>query len=633
MNLDEIKTIDLITYAREKLAIECDDKGTAHCPFHKPDLEPSFSIYRSEEGIYRWKDFHDGESGTIIDLKARIEEMTTDEAIHELLAEFSQESTPPHSEVGQVSRTHIYRDKTGAEAFRKDKLKNGRYVWFHKRGGRWEKGRGSLPHLPYNLEKFKAESLVIICEGEKDADTVMAVGQGTVLGTSAPNGKASWPDELTSHFAQFSDIVFIYDVGNDEDVKKHARKLHDAFPKARIRLARVPLEKREADITDYLNQFEGNTKAGALGKVLDEALPIDFNTVQGYTSGRDEQTPILTDLSSVEPEILEWVWRNRFPRGKISFIAGQPGQGKSYFSLYMATQVTIGGPWPDDPQPTKKGSVIILSAEDGIADTIKPRALAMGADTTKIRILDGVETDKMGREFFDLSRHILGLRKAIHDLGDTRLIIIDPISAYMGSVNCHTNSEVRKCLHPLVTLAEEYGVAVICISHLNKAEGFSAMSRVMDSTAFIATARAVWLIGADSKDSSGERKLLALLKSNLFGRTKGLAFRIIEDRLVFESNEVDIDANSLLAPGGVGVASSFDTAKKMLTGLLVNGPVPSEEIYQQARDEHIPANALEKARKELGIRARKEGFGESGRWVWELPAEDDRQAVNMGIQS
>ena len=106
----------------------------------------------------------------------------------------------------------------------------------------------------------------------------------------------------------------------------------------------------------------------------------------------------------------------------------------------------------------------------------------------------------------------------------------------------------------------------------------------------------------------------------------------MEDRLVFESNEVDIDANRLLAPGGVGVASSFDMAKKMLTGLLINGPVPSEEIYQQAREEHIPANALEKARKELGIRARKEGFGETGRWVWERPAEDDRPAVYMGIQ-
>jgi hypothetical protein len=630
MTLDNIKRINLINYARAELGLQCDDKGMAHCPFHPPDKNPSFSIYQDKDGEWRWKDFHDDQAGTIVDLAARLSGITAQAAIAELLQEYGFNHSPSIEK--SILRSHIYRNRDGIEIAKKVKYADGRWAYFHKDAGAWVPGKGSAPALPYYLEKFENRTFVVICEGEKDAEIVMRVSDEAILATSAPNGKASWPDELTPHFTQFSGMMFLYDVGNEEDARKHAHKLHVACPSAQIKIARVPLDEIEADITDYLETFEGVSKAEALFKVLDGAKSIDFDTSQPQRATVAGQTPILTDLSSVEIEKLQWLWEQRFPLGKLSIIAGQPGQGKSFFSLFMAAQVTTGGIWPDDSRSPAKGSVIILSAEDGVADTIKPRALAMGADTTKIRILDGVETEKRGRESFDLSKHMLGLRKAVHDLGDTRLIIIDPISAYMGSVNCHTNSEVRKCMHPLVTLAEECRVAVICISHLNKAEGFSAMSRVMDSTAFIATARAVWLIGADPQDSSGERKLLALLKSNLFGRTKGLAFRIVEDRLAFESNEVDIDANSLLVPGGVGIASSVDRAKKMLSGLLVNGPVPSEEIYQRAKEEHIPANALNRARKELGIRVQKEGFGESGRWVWELPSKDHHQAVDMGIQ-
>jgi hypothetical protein len=265
------------------------------------------------------------------------------------------------------------------------------------------------------------------------------------------------------------------------------------------------------------------------------------------------------------------------------------------------------------------GSVIILSAEDGVADTIKPRALAMGADTSRISILDGVGTKKDGNEFFDVGKHIPALEAAIKKLGDVRLIIIDPISAYMGKANCHTNSEVRGRLAPLVALAEKHKVAVVCITHLNKAEGLSPMSRVMDSLAFVATARMAWIIGADPRDSKGERKILARLKTNLSGPTKGLAFRIVENQLQFEKKEVDIDPDRLLFPGGISGASSLDTAKEWLTGLLAERAVPSDKIYERAREDRVPAHALRRAKAELSIRVRKEGYGPDGRWVWELP--------------
>lgn len=631
MTLEEVKRVDLVDYAKSRLSIACNEKGMAHCPFHEPDNTPSFSIFKADDGVWLWKDHHDGASGTIVDLVARIRGITDQQAIADLRDEFrgvSQALTVPSN---GAMRSHTYRDRDQVPVFKKEKYADGRYAWFHRADGGWKTGKGSALAIPYNLDKFRDEIFVVICEGEKDADTVMAIGDEAVLATSAPNGKGSWPDDLTPHFKQFKNICFLYDVGNDEDVKKHARKLIQAFPQASIYMAKVPLEERESDITDYLNAFEGkDVKTDALTQVLQEAQEINFGTPGVKEVKRIKQAPILIKLSSVEPEAVEWLWPRRFPLGKISFIAGQPGQGKSYFSLFMATQVTRGGAWPDDPGPAKMGSVIILSAEDGVADTIKPRALAMGADTERIIILDGVKTEGDGCEFFDVGKHIPALESAVLESPDTRLVIIDPISAYMGRANCHTNSEVRGCLAPLVSLASRHKIAVVCITHLNKAEGLSAMSRVMDSLAFIATARMAWLIGADPKDPTGERKLLALLKANLSGRTKGLAFRIAKDHLVFEEKEIDVDPNGLLVPGVISVNSSLSIAKEWLAGVLASGPVPSDETYGRARDEGIPAHALERARKELGVRPRKEGFGQAGRWVWELPRGRENHASELG---
>jgi putative DNA primase/helicase len=71
--------------------------------------------------------------------------------------------------------------------------------------------------------------------------------------------------------------------------------------------------------------------------------------------------------------------------GKLTLIAGEPGLGKSQLSLAIAVAVTTGGAWPDGSGRAPLGSVIILSAEDGVADTIRPRFDAAGGDPSKPR--------------------------------------------------------------------------------------------------------------------------------------------------------------------------------------------------------------------------------------------------------
>ena len=80
------------------------------------------------------------------------------------------------------------------------------------------------------------------------------------------------------------------------------------------------------------------------------------------------------------PEPVEWLWPGRVAIGKQTLIAGEAGLGKSQVTIAMAAAVTTGGTWPCGEGRAPLGNVIILSAEDGAADTIIPRLMAAGAD-------------------------------------------------------------------------------------------------------------------------------------------------------------------------------------------------------------------------------------------------------------
>ncbi len=267
MDLDEIKReVNLIEYAKTHYGYKCDSKGRGSCLFHPPDKHPSFSIWKDDDGIWRFKCFHEGTTGTIVDLKAKLESKSEEDSIKKLLEEF-EDRKPMNKERGKGKKSfYTYRGIDGKEVYRKVKLRNKddrKSFWFEikdKTGWRKPKENEKYEKIPYNLNRFNNHKGVIICEGERDADTITSLNI-KFLATSAPTGKGSWPDSQTKYFEHFNDVTFLYDVGNDEDVNKHAAKLQEAFPNMEIYVAKVPLEKKEADITDYLNQVADKEKA------------------------------------------------------------------------------------------------------------------------------------------------------------------------------------------------------------------------------------------------------------------------------------------------------------------------------------------------------------------------------------
>jgi len=261
--------------------------------------------------------------------------------------------------------------------------------------------------------------------------------------------------------------------------------------------------------------------------------------------------PALVCLADVAPQPIRWLWPGRIALGKPTLIVGDPGLGKSFLTLWLAAQITTGREWPDDPLSVAPlGDAILLNAEDDAADTIRPRLDAAAADPSRVIALQGVRRiDPKGGppalSLFTLHRDIPMLKAAIKKRPETKLVVIDPVSAFLGDVDSHNNSEVRALLAPLAQLAAEEGVALVIVSHLNKSGMGKAVYRTTGSLAFPAAARAVWAVTRDQEDD--KRRLFLPIKNNIAEDQGGLAFRIIDGALEWEPDPVAIRADEAMA--------------------------------------------------------------------------------------
>ena len=169
----------------------------------------------------------------------------------------------------------------------------------------------------------------------------------------------------------------------------------------------------------------------------------------------------LISMDTIDAEKVQWLWYPYIPLGKITIVQGDPGEGKTTFALAVIASLTKGEPLPECEEGMEPMNVIYQTAEDGLADTIKPRLVAAGADCTRVLVID--ETDK------ELTLIDERLEEAIKETG-AQLIVLDPIQAYLGEdVDMHRANEVRPVLKRLAAMAERTHCAVLLVGHLNKA--------------------------------------------------------------------------------------------------------------------------------------------------------------------
>jgi putative DNA primase/helicase len=278
-------------------------------------------------------------------------------------------------------------------------------------------------------------------------------------------------------------------------------------------------------------------EAVAAGELSGEA-GLQENYDEMLQSADTEQIPRYTMFDQIPNRPVEWLWADRLPCGMFSLLVGEPGVGKTHVACDIAARVSTGAEWPDGRGKAPHGAVIILTAEDSPSSTIGPRLTAAEADRSRIAFFSGVKLlpsalrDRRAASIamFDPMTSLNSLDKMIRSLQSkftqVPLIIIDPITSYLGEADQNTTADVRASLNMLSMVAMRHGTAIVGINHFNKNPAGSAQSGILGSTAFAALARAASMVGHEPES---DYLYFVPVKSNLAQiptKDAGLQFRL-----------------------------------------------------------------------------------------------------------
>jgi hypothetical protein len=323
-------------------------------------------------------------------------------------------------------------------------------------------------------------------------------------------------------------------------------------------------------------------------------------------------------VADVQPEQVDWLWYPRIPFGKLTVLDGDPGQGQSTLSLAVAAAVTTGGMLPGQALPLAASSVLLISMEDGVGDTIRPRLQAARADLERVRVITGIGSDARTPSVPDDLEEIERVATEM----EARLIVVDPLMAVLsGGTNAHRDQDVRRALVPLTRLAERTRSAILIVRHLNKAQGGSAIYRGGGSIGIIGAARSGLLAAADPDDPNGH--ILAQVKSNLGPPAPSLKYSLVPSRtdssvaVIAWGGTCELRPDDLVATQPPeSTAPRKSAASHWLRDMLANGPVFVEDLKTSAEDAGFAWRTIERAKESIGIEAKKSTF--NGGWQWSL---------------
>jgi putative DNA primase/helicase len=349
-------------------------------------------------------------------------------------------------------------------------------------------------------------------------------------------------------------------------------------------------------------------RAGSTGAWTDPAAAGRFH---GLESELD-----MAELSDITPEPIDWLWQGHLAKGKIHIIGGKPGEGKTTIALSMAAEVSRGGTWPDGSQ-VAAGDAIVWSGEDGIADTIAPRLLAMGADKGRTHIIRGVGSGDVKRSF-DPAHDVPLLAQHLRNLERARLLVVDPLmSAVKG--DAHRSNEVRRDMQPLVDLAERYGLAVLGVHHLTKGtQGGDPVERISGSIAFGALTRVLFVT---MRERGTDRRMFMRAKSNIGPDDNGFLYDLsrvevasgiqgqrVDWGAVVVGSARDIMKSAEMEPE---VRSAKESVQDDIEQLLAAGPMGGTELNEKLVKLGHKLGTINVARAEMKL---GKVIGANGKW-------------------
>lgn len=388
---------------------------------------------------------------------------------------------------------------------------------------------------------------------------------------------------------------------------QHAREL--------VQLARHrALSARVRALAEAIDASDGR-QADAIRAQLTAALEA-FEAGDGSPA----RAARVVRLDTVRPERIQWLWPGRLAAGKLHLLAGDPGLGKSTVTLDVAARLSRGATWPDGASGGAPCDVLLLQAEDGLADTVRPRLDQLGADVARVHAITGVVAPESDG-WIALDRDLAAIR-GVAERTRAAALVVDPLTAYLGpDVDSYRDADVRRLLGPLAAMAADLSLAIVAVMHLRKGGEARALARIGGSVGFGAAARLVLAVAADPDDE--DRRLLLPVKANITAPAATLAFRLVDGGLVWEPGTVDgISADALLNARPDLDRGEVTDAEAVLVELLTDEsawPLDARDALAAGRQHGIAERTLRRAARRVGIEIRRAGFGRGGRWLWHRP--------------
>lgn len=319
--------------------------------------------------------------------------------------------------------------------------------------------------------------------------------------------------------------------------------------------------------------------------------------------------------TNVEVREINWLWYPFIPRGKVTILQGDPGEGKSTFMLTLAAYLTRGEalPFTDCGEPPDSITVLYQSTEDDYDDTIVPRFIKAGGIRDRLAFIDESEYPLT----FDDDRILEGIKQT-----GAKLLVLDPLASYIGDCSLNASNEVRQKFNALINAARETDCAIVVVNHMNKMPGLKAIYRTPGSIDVAGAVRSILLLARDPDEE--DKRYLVQTKMNLASKGDALEFRI-EDCGIKFTGITDKTADEILRKqdfvSGIGRPDvKLQEAKEVIEELLAAGAaVPAEDCEAVLKNNGVRRSTAQTAKRELGI----ESVRIQDRWYWKLPETDE----------
>lgn len=319
--------------------------------------------------------------------------------------------------------------------------------------------------------------------------------------------------------------------------------------------------------------------------------------------------------TNVEVREINWLWYPFIPRGKVTILQGDPGEGKSTFMLTLTAYLTRGEslPFTGCGEPPDPITVLYQSTEDDYDDTIVPRFIKAGGFRERLAFIDESEYPLT----FDDDRILEGIKQT-----GAKLLVLDPLASYIGDCSLNASNEVRQKFNALINAARETDCAIVVVNHMNKMPGLKAIYRTPGSIDVAGAVRSILLLARDPDEE--DKRYLVQTKMNLASKGDALEFRIDDGGIKF-TGITDKTADEILRKqdfvSGIGRPDvKLQEAKEVIEELLAAGAaVPAEDCEAVLKNNGVRRSTGQTAKRELGIVSVKI----QDRWYWKLPETDE----------